>query len=182
VDDKYNQFFSSFSFFNKEFKPGNRLIDLFSDCLSFHFQFSNTEKHIEKLNEIMLRASSNPSLTIIMSDASIKNHIATLISHIHFYNKPVIKTIHRVINVTTTEAELFAIHCRINQAVANSDINHLVIITNSLHATKRIFNSSVYPYQIHSAVISQELIQRILIIILNFGIALANKSGCYIIQ
>ena len=157
MDNKHNQFFLSFSFFNKEFKPGNRLIDLFSDCFSFHFQSSNTKKHIQKLNEIVLRASSNPSSTIIMSDASIKNHVATLILHIHYYNKPVIKTMHRVINVTTTKAELFAIHCGINQAVANSDINHLVIITNSLHTTKRIFNSLVHLYQIHSAVISQEL-------------------------
>ena len=153
MDDKHNQFLPSFSFFNKEFKPGNRLIDLFSDCFSFHFQFSNTKKHIEKLDEITLRASSNPSSTIIVSNASIKNHVATSISHIHSYNKPVVKTMHRVINVTTTEAKLFVIHCGINQAVANSDINHLVIITSSLHATKRIFDSSVYPYQIYSATI-----------------------------
>ena len=32
-----------------------------------------------------------------------------------------------------------------------------MVITDSLYATKRIFNSSVHPYQIHSAVISQEL-------------------------
>jgi len=91
VDDKYNQFFPSFSFFNKEFKPGNRLIDLFSDHFCFHFCSSNTKKHIEKLDEIALSASSNPSLTIVVSDASIKNHITTLISHIHSYNKPVVK-------------------------------------------------------------------------------------------
>jgi len=63
----------------------------------------------------------------------------------------------KAINVTTTEAELFVIHCGINQAVTNSDINHIVIITNFLHATKRIFNSSVHPYQIHLAAISQKL-------------------------
>ena len=56
VDDKHNQFFLSFSFFNKEFKPGNRLIDLFSDYFSLHFHSSNTRKHIEKLDEIVLRA------------------------------------------------------------------------------------------------------------------------------
>jgi len=109
VDNKHNEFFPSFSFFNKEFKPGNRLIDLFSDRFSFYFHSSNTKKHIKKLDEITLRASSNPSLTIVVSDASIKNHISTLISYIHFFNKPVIKTKHRAINVTTTEAELFAI-------------------------------------------------------------------------
>jgi len=109
------------------------------------------------LDEIVLRASSNPSSTIIVSDTSIKNHITTSISHIHSYNKPVVKTMHRAINVTTTEAKLFMICCGINQVVANSNVNYIVIITNSLYTAKRIFNSSVHPYQIHSAAISQEL-------------------------
>jgi len=109
VDDKHNEFFLSFSFFNKEFKPENILIDLFSDRFSFHFCSSNTKKHIKKLDKIALRASSNTSLIIVVSDASIKNHVATLISHIYSFNKPVIKTKYRAINITTTEAELFAI-------------------------------------------------------------------------
>jgi len=100
-------FFCLFLFSTRNFKPGNKLIDLFSDHFPLHFHSSNTKKHIEKLDEIMLRALSNPFLKIIVSDTSIKNYITTLILHIHSYNKPVIKTIHRAINVTTTEAELF---------------------------------------------------------------------------
>ena len=183
VDDKRNEFFPSFSFFN-EFKPGSWLTDLFPDRFSFHSHLSCVKKHIEKLDEIVLRASSNPTSTIIVSDASIKNHIATLISHIYSFNKPVVKTIHRAINVTTTEAELFTIWCGINQAVTNFNTNHIVVITDSLHTTRRIFDFSVYPYQIHSATISQELREffpRMLIIILNFGTALANNSGHYTI-
>ena len=157
MDNKHNDFFPSFSFFNKEFEPGNKLIDLFSDCFSFHFHSSNSKKHIEKLDEIAFKVSSNPLSTIVVSDASIKNHVTTSISHIHFYNKPIIKTLHRTINITTTEAKLFAICCRINQVVTNQDVNHIMVITNSLHAAKKIFDSSVHPYQIHSAAISQEL-------------------------
>jgi len=157
VNNKHNEFFLSFSFFNKEFEPGNRLIDLFSDHFSFHFCSPNLKKHIEKLNEIVFRVSSNPSSTIVMSDASIKNHVATSISHIHSYNKAVVQTLHRAIKVITTEAKLFAIHYGINQAVTNQDVNHIVVITDSLHAAKKIFDSSVHPYQIHSAAISQEL-------------------------
>ena len=149
VDNKHNKFYPSFSFFNEEFKPGNRFIDLFSDNFSFHPYSSNTKKHIKKLNDITLKTSSNPSSTIIVSDASIMNHVTTSISHIHSFNKPVIKTIHRAINVTTTETKLFAIWCDINQAVASSNVNQIVVITNSLHAARRIFNSSVHPYQIH---------------------------------
>ena len=105
----------------------------------------------------MLRTSSNPSLTIIVSDASIKNHVTTLISHIHPFNKPIVKTIHRVINVITTEAELFTIQYSINQAIDNANVNYIVIITDSLHTARRIFDSSLHSYQIYSTVISQEL-------------------------
>ena len=114
VDNKHNKFFSSFSFFNEEFKLGNHLIDLFSDFSSFYPHSSNNKNHIGKLDNITLRALFNPSSTIIVSDASIMNHIATLISHIHSFNKPIIKTIHRAINVTTTAAKLFTIQCSIN--------------------------------------------------------------------
>ena len=109
VDNKHNKFFPSFSFFNKEFKLENHLTDLFPDHFSFHPHSPNAKKHIKKLNEIVLRALFNPTSTIIVSDTSIKNHITTLIFHIYFFNKPVIKTIHRTINVTTTKAKLFAI-------------------------------------------------------------------------
>ena len=150
--------FSLYSlFFNNEFKPESWLTDLFPDHFSFHSCLSCIKKHIKKLDEIVLRALSNPISTIVVSNANIKNHIATSISHIHSFNKPVIKTIHRAINVTTTKAELFAIQCSINQAVANFNTNHIVVITDFLHATRRIFNFSVHPYQIHSAIIFQEL-------------------------
>ena len=105
----------------------------------------------------MLRASSNSTSTIVVFNTSIKNHIATSVSHIHFFNKSVIKTIYRAINVIITKDELFTIQCSINQAVASSNTNHIVVITDSLHTTRRIFNSSVHPYQIHSAMISQKL-------------------------
>ena len=157
VDNKCNEVFPSFSFFNKEFEPGNRLIDLFSDYFSFHFCSPNLKKHIEKLDEIAFRALSNSLLTIVVSDTSIKNHVITSILHIHSYNKPIVKTLHRAINITTIEAKLFAICCGINQVVTNQDVNHIVVITDSLHTAKKIFDSSVYPYQTYSAAISQEL-------------------------
>ena len=134
MDDKRNEFFPSFSFFNEEFKLESQLTDLFSDHFSFHSHSSDVERHIEKLDEIILWASSNLFLTIIVSDAGIKNYITTLISHIYSFSKTAIKTIHRAINITTTEAELFTIWCGINQAVANFNTNHIVVITDFLYA------------------------------------------------
>jgi len=59
--------------------------------------------------------------------------------------------------MSNTEAELFTIRCGINQAISIPHIKHIVVITNSLYAAKKIFNSSLHPYQIHSAAITHEL-------------------------
>jgi len=53
--------------------------------------------------------------------------------------------------------DLFAIWCGINQAVTNPNVKHIVVITDSLHIARKIFDSSTHPYQIHSAAISIEL-------------------------
>jgi len=119
VDNKHNKFFPSFSFFNKEFNPGNYIVDIFSDCFSFHPCSLNVKKHIENLEKITLRAFSNPFSSIVMLDASIKNQVAISISYIHSFNKPVIKTLYKAINITTVKAKLFAIRCGINQVVTN---------------------------------------------------------------
>jgi len=157
VDDKYNEFFPSFSFFNDEFNPGKRIVDIFSDHYSFHPCTLNIKKYMKNLEETTIRALSDPFSSIIVSDASIKNQIATSISHIHSFNKPIVKILHRATNVTTAEAELFTIRCGINQAVTDPSVKHIVVITNSLHIARKIFDSSTHPYQIHSAVISSEL-------------------------
>ena len=118
ADDKCNEFFLSFSFFN-EFISRKHLVDTFSDCFYFHPHTLNIQKHIENLEEITIRASSNPFSSIIVSDTSIKNQVAISILHIHSFNKPIVKTLHRAINITTAEAELFAIRYGINQAITD---------------------------------------------------------------
>ena len=109
VDNKHNKLILSFSVFNEEFRLGNCLIDPFSNRFSFHLCSLNIKKHMEELNDTTFRVSSNMSSSIIISDTSIKNYVTISISHIHLHNKPIIKTIYRAINVTTTEAKLFTI-------------------------------------------------------------------------
>jgi len=157
MDNSCNEYIPSFCPFNQEFFPGNRLIDFFSDQFSFHYYSQEAKNHIKNLNHAITEASSDISSSIIILDASIKNNIATSISHIHSYNKPIIKTIHQAINITTTKAELFIIRCSINQAINISNLKHIIIVTDSIHTTERIFDSSSYPYQTHSTTISMEL-------------------------
>ena len=154
INNRCNKLFSFFSAFDEKFNPGNWLIDSFPDQFSFHPHSSNVKNHIKNLDDITFRALSNPSSSIVVSNASIKNHVAILISHIHLYDKPIIKTIHKAVNITTTETELFAIWCGINQAVGITNINYIIVITDLLHTAKKIINSSLHSYQIHSAAIS----------------------------
>ena len=90
-------------------------------------------------------------------DASIKNDIATSISHIYSYNRPLVKTVHHASFVTTTEAELFAIRCGINQACGISNVSKIIVVTDSIHAARKIFDNRSHPYQIHTTAILSEL-------------------------
>jgi len=70
----------------------------------------------------------------------------------------------------------------INQVVGIPNINHIIIITDSFHAAKRIFDLLSHLYQIHSATIScklREFFLRTITITLSSRTALANKTGCY---
>ena len=60
----------------------------------------------------------------------------------------VLKTIHHTINITLTEAELFAIKCGINQAVQIPEASHIIVITDTIYLAKDIFNSTTHSYQI----------------------------------
>jgi len=91
--------FPSFSPLNQEFIPGSCIIDIFSDCFSFNLVNEKKEKEKDKiraqeLDNIVLHNSLSPHAALIITDASIKNDIATSISHIHIANRPLTKTVH----------------------------------------------------------------------------------------
>jgi len=94
----------------------------------------------------MLNALFDLSIVVIVSNASIKNNIAMSIAYVHSFNSPLKKTLYHAINITTTEAELFAIRCGINQAIQIPGTSHIIIITDALHMAQRIFDSTIYCY------------------------------------
>jgi len=145
-----NGIFDSFNSFNNKFLSGNRLIDLFSSHFSFHLsdrKSAETRKtYFCKLNKIVFNVSDNSKAAIIISDASIKNNITMSITHIYIYNFSIIKIIHYTINVIFTKAELFTIRCSLNEASHLANIKCIVVITDSIHVVKKIFNSSIHPY------------------------------------
>ena len=83
--------------------------------------------------------------------------------------------IYYTINITFTEVELFTIRYSINQAVQVQDTIH-IIITDTIHSARRIFDFLSHSYQLQSIAISQDLrvfIEKTLTILSTSRIALA---------
>jgi len=120
IKNHLNEVFLAFDSLNKELSPGFHLVDDFSDCSSFHsVNWKNTNAkaiHQNKLNNIYENSSVDQNTIPIISDVSVKNNITTLVSYIQRGHEIVAKTIHYVMNISLTEAELFAIRYDINQA------------------------------------------------------------------
>jgi len=151
----------SFSSLNLEFNPGSRIIDIFPDQISFNLanKAKNESSRSQQLDNITIQSSMSPHTAIVVSNASVKNDIATSVSHIHIHDQPLVKTVHHTAFVTSIEAELFTIRCGINQACNKANISKVIVITDSIHVAKKIFNMKSHPYQIHMSVILNELRQ-----------------------
>ena len=153
--NRFNKSFPSFSPLHSEISSRCRIINNFSN--HFSFNVCNKEKdnkyHTYQLDKMVLELLSFPSTTIIASNANIKNNVATSILYTHMNNRLIIKTIHYVVHITNTEAELFAIKCGINQASNFDNMFKIIVITNSIHAARKIFELLVHSYQIQLAAI-----------------------------
>ena len=106
---------------------------------------------------MVLQNSLDPNIALVVTDTSIKNDIATSISHIHSANHPLIKTVHHASCVTSSEVELFAIRCGINQVCSLNNVSKIIVVTDSIHVAKKIFDTGSHPFQIHSAAILNNL-------------------------
>jgi len=103
---------------------------------------------------VVIELSSLQSIAIIVMDASIKNNITISISH-----QPLIKTLHHAAFITSSEAKLFAIRCSISQASPKENISKIIIITDSIHVAKKIFDLSSHLLQSQSVAILGDLCQ-----------------------
>ena len=119
IVDINNHLNKAFDSLNKELSSGFHLVDNFSDWFSFYsVKWKDTNAKFiyqNKLNNIHKNSSVNQNTILIMSDISIKN-ITILVSYIWRSYEIVAKTVYHAINISSTEAELFAIRCCISQA------------------------------------------------------------------
>ena len=104
---------------NKELSLEFQLIDTFSDCFFFYtVNHKNTKvrtAYWSKLENSIKGSFNSHDIMLIISDASVKNNIATSVLHIRREHKIIMKTIYHTMNITSTEAELFAMRCDISQ-------------------------------------------------------------------
>jgi len=144
----YNEVFSSFNSLHSELLPSNRIIDIFSNRLSFHLvnECNSLKDQIQKLDNLTIKSLGVLTQALVITDASVKNNITTSISHIHIYDKPIIRTLYHALNITSTKAELFAIRCRINQATNSENISRIIVITDFLYTRKKIFDPSLHHF------------------------------------
>ena len=158
---KAHGIFPSFLPLNPEFSPGSHIIDIFSDRFSFNLvnkkEKEKNKIRAQELDDMVLYNSSLPYTALIITNASIKKDIATSISHIHIVNCLLTKTVHHALFVTSMEAELFTIRCGINQACSNKIVSKIIVIMDSIHTARKIFDSNFHPFQLHSAAILREL-------------------------
>jgi len=118
IENYFNEVFLFFNPINLEFYLGNRIIDTHANCFSFYLLNKcisyNIKSHVQELNKIAIELLDNPSSALIVTDASVKDNVATSIVYIHVHDKLIMKTLYHTLNITSTEAKLFAIRCSIN--------------------------------------------------------------------
>jgi len=81
----------------------------------------------------MFHTSNDSKSVVIVSDANIKNNVTISIAHVHSLLNPVKKTVHHAVNIMSTEAELFAIRCDINQTIQIPNVMHIIVVTDTIH-------------------------------------------------
>ena len=161
INHHLNQVLPAFDNLNKELSPGFHLVDTFSDHFSFNIVKCKDAKariaHFNKLKNVYRASKNNPNILFIITDASVKNNIAMSVTHIWKEQALITKATYHTMNISPTEAELFAIRCRISQAVHINDITNIVVVTDAISAAQKIFNISCHLFQLHSIAISQNL-------------------------
>ena len=137
----------SFNSLHKECSPDFWLVDIFSNYFLFNTINCNSNNaksaHFYKLNKIFEDSLWDTKTIVIISDASIKNNAAISIAHVCSEPNIITKTIQHIVNVISTEAELFA---RINQVIQFIGALYIIVITN--HLARCTFDSLSHFYQL----------------------------------
>jgi len=107
-----NQVLLAFNSLNRELSLEFCLVDTFPDYFSFyivnHWSVEVKIAYKNKLKNIYIDSFNSYDTMLIITDASVKNNIATTVLYIWREYRIIMKTVHYIINITFTEAKIFA--------------------------------------------------------------------------
>ena len=142
---------------------GCRLLDSFSDCISFYLyncsSLSNCKTHLQSLDRLCLEVSSSPSTLVVVTDASVipSRHMqAVSAAHIWNLGQQVLSSKTPASRITAPDAELFAIRLGIDKATSMA-IECIILITDSLGSARRAVDPFVHPRQAYSLTVCSVL-------------------------
>jgi len=113
--------------------------------------------HCNKLKNIFKYSSQNNDTILIISNTGVKNNIVTSVSYVKREYKIIMEIIHHGMNIMSTKEKLFAMRYSIGQASQIQGITYIIIVTDTIPAAKKIFGTSLYPYELYSIVIFNDL-------------------------
>ena len=97
-----------FNRLHQELLPEFQLVNNFPNCFLFHSVNYHNPKtikaHLWLLDYILEESAINLNIVIVLANTSVKNNIATSISHIISSQNTLKKIIHHTVNITSTEA------------------------------------------------------------------------------
>ena len=162
-DSSLNSLKERFDPLHKESQPGYRVIDNFTDRISFfpcnRSDPKERELHLSKLDYLCQNVLKQPNSIVVVTDASVKpNKSLQAVSVAYGWRKgiQVISSKAAFGNITTPNAELVA--SRLGIAKATSlDVDRIVVITDSLSSAKKALDPSHHSGQSESITIAHLL-------------------------
>jgi len=152
INERLTEIKNEFDPFHSIFYPGLQLVNHFSDRITFHSSKSTNNKdlfiHTSNLNNAFKKSQTAPTDITVITDGSVKaNGSAVAVAHIWKDNIVISCLKAQASNVTSIEAELMAIHIGLTLILDNKNVQHIIIITDSLVLGQKIINSGDQPLQ-----------------------------------
>jgi len=134
------------------FSLGSRVVNHFPSRFSFYSPLSSSNEdlyhYLRNLDQAFRSSQTAPHNITIVADRGIKkSQVATAVAHIWSENSIIQHLQVNLINITSIEAELMAIRLGLIPAIEEENVHNIIVITDSIAATKKVFESKTDPLQ-----------------------------------
>jgi len=112
--------------------------------------YSNSESvanHIKALENAFAELLANLASVAIIADGNVKDQLTTAAIYCYKDHSDPHKVKFYATSITSSEAELMAINIGLLHTLVLPDTQNIVVITNSIHTTEKLFASHIHPFQ-----------------------------------